>query len=355
MGVEVRAPWNPVQRDHPEWGDGMSGWRVEWNGTALTGDECPGDACLIDPPDGLGITDIRDEDVTYMMRDGIRMHRDWYSNRVLTFQAVVSARRGECGSDCDSPTAVRRRVQEILSAWSRQCEEGELVLWAPCDSRAWCPDDISGCDDSGDSGIAMGDPAYGPYGIRGRPRAATVQYGGHCNQYAYLTLRFDAVDHRLYVLNECGIPGSGESCTELLPTSRDNQVICWDENGELCDDSGEYCFVDPPDVDPDEGPQPVVNSGSECACPIITLNGPLQEPSLITDDGQRIDVFANLDAGDMMVINCCEDQITFNGTPANYLVEGCISLETGTTMIQLFAFTGGGSASICHRDSVVSA
>lgn len=334
----------------------MTGWRVEWNGTVLSGDECPGDACLTGPPDGLGIPELRTEDVTYLMRDGVRMHRDWYENRILTFQAVVSSRSGECATDCDSPHAVRRRVQEILRAWGRQCSEGELVLWAPCDTRQWCPDDISGCYESGESpGVAMGDPAFGPYGIRGRPRAATVEWGGWCRQYAYLTLRFDAVDHRLYVLNECGIPGSGESCTELLPTRRDNQVICWDDNGELCDDGGQFCFVDPPNPPPDEGPQPVVNNGSECACPIITLNGPLQEPSLVADDGQRIDVHADLGAGDVMVIDCCEDRITLNGTPARFLVEGCMSFDPGTTMVELLSYSGDGTASICTRDSVVSA
>ena len=47
----------------------MTGWRVEWNGTVLSGDDCPGDACLLEPPDGLGVPELRTEDVTYVSSD----------------------------------------------------------------------------------------------------------------------------------------------------------------------------------------------------------------------------------------------------------------------------------------------
>lgn len=325
----------------------MTGWRVEWNGTVLSGDECPGDACLLLPPDGLGVPPLRNEDVTYVASDGVRMHRDWYEPRVLTFQAAVSTTGGECSTDCSSPDAVRRRVQEIMAAWSRQCSEGELVLWAPCDERT--------CDEECDSDAAA-DPAFGPYAIRGRPRGAVLQWAGRGHNYALLTLRFDAVDHRIYLLNGCGDPGTGQHCTDLLPTSRESTEVCWDPAGEICwDANGEICFVPITDFPPEEGPQPVTNNGTECACAVVTLRGPLQMPSLETDDGQTIDVGTDLGVDDVMVIDCCAQTVTLNGAEARYLVDGCIELQPGTTMVELLSFSGGGSATICFQDNVISA
>lgn len=323
----------------------MTGWRVEWNGTALSGDECPGDACLLEAPDGMGVPGIRNEDVTYMGADGIRMHRDWYENRVLTFQVAVGQLGGACATDCDTPNSVRQRVHDLLAAWSRQCDEGELVIWGPCDTRE--------CGFECDSD-AEASPAFGPYGVIGRPRAATVEWQRGPRYWALITLRFDAVDHRLYLLNGCGDPGSGEDCVDLLPTQRDNTVMCWDEAGQICWVDGEACFEEPEDLPPEEGPQTVENTGTECACAVITLTGPLQEPSIVTDDGQQIDVHTTLLEGDVMVIDCCTDRVTLNGTPSRYLVEGCIQFDPGSTEVELFAFTGGGSATVCHRDNVVS-
>lgn len=325
----------------------MTGWRIEWNGTALSGDDCPGDACLLEPPDGLGVPGLRTEDVTYVASDGVRMHRDWYEPRVLTFQAAVSTSGGDCSTDCSSPNAVRRRVQEILSAWSRQCGEGELVIWPPCDERE--------CGFECDSDAA-GDPAFGPYAVVGRPRQAIVQWAGRGHNYAMLTLRFDAVDQRIYLLNGCGDPGSGDHCTDLLPTSRDSTQVCWDDAGQICwDDAGQICFEPITDFPPEEGPQAVENNGSECACVVATLRGPLQMPSIETDDGQVMQVGTDLSVNDVMVIDCCSGSVTLNGTEARYLVDGCIELQPGTTMVELLSFSGGGSATICHRDNVISA
>lgn len=321
----------------------MTGWRVLWNGTVLSGDECPGDACLLDPPDGLGVPPLQDEDTVYVGSDGVRMHRDWYEKRVLTFRAAVG---GDCDVGCSSPTAVRRRVQEIMRAWSRQCGEGELVMWPPCDERE--------CEFECDSD-AEGDPAFGPYGFVGRPRGAVLEWVGRRRNVALITLRFDATDHRIYILNGCGDPGSGEHCTDLLPTSRDATQVCF-VDGELCfDANGEICFEPIENFPPEEGPQPVENDGTECACAVVTFRGPLQMPSVETDDGQSINVGTNLAPGDTLVVDCCAGTALLNGTNVRYLVEGCIEFQPGTTMVELLSFSGGGSATVCHRDNVISA
>lgn len=58
---------------------------------------------------------------------------------------------------------------------------------------------------------------YGPFGIVGRPRRAEVVWERGASGCATLQFRFDAVDHRIYVLDPDGTPGSGTRCVTLTP------------------------------------------------------------------------------------------------------------------------------------------
>lgn len=82
---------------------------------------------LSSPPEGLGVPQQRNEDVTYPQRDGIGMFSDWYENRVITLSGVTVG-EGDC-QDC--PTT-RERVSQITAEWSRRCDETELVVFTDC-------------------------------------------------------------------------------------------------------------------------------------------------------------------------------------------------------------------------------
>lgn len=129
-------------------------------------------ACLELPPDGTGVPALRTADATLAFRDGVTFGRDYYENRIVTLQVTVG------GSGCVPCANVRRTVQRILSAWGRECGTVPLYLFTDCEGEA---------------------AEVGPYAILGRPRAATVQWERGNVTIAHLTLRFDAMDHRIFV------------------------------------------------------------------------------------------------------------------------------------------------------------
>lgn len=187
------------------------GWGVLLNGVAITencdvdaSEFCPEGTTLIvgldGPPDGLGVPGRRVEDVEYPQRDGVEHFRDWYEPRIVTLQVTVTQDPdGDCGG-CEN---VREAVRAISQAWSRACDDDELVIFTDCDG------DI---DPDQESGYAS--ELYGPFAMVGRARVASLEWvRGH--KAATLTLRFDGVDQLLYRLDECGEPGSGEVCVEV--------------------------------------------------------------------------------------------------------------------------------------------
>lgn len=172
-------------------------WRVKLDDVTLSGGDpspvdCetgPAQGCLTVPPAGLGMAELRVEDVTYAQRDGVRHFSDWYGPRLITLEGVTV-----CPDGCPSCPSARKAVGQIMAAWSRRCDDAELVIYTDCHGTAPDPNDRS---------------LVGPYGAVGRPRVAELTWDGMTG-CATLTLRFDAIDHRLFVLDECGTPGSGE-------------------------------------------------------------------------------------------------------------------------------------------------
>lgn len=107
------------------------GWIAELNGVKVCGGDCDdATACLLLPPDGLGATDsngLRTEDQSYPQRDGVDHFSDWYNPRLITLTALVAD-----GSSCSCTGSARQNARDLMNAWSRACDDDELVLIPPC-------------------------------------------------------------------------------------------------------------------------------------------------------------------------------------------------------------------------------
>lgn len=110
----------------------MTDWKATLNGSSLCGGDCTGDdtvdGCLLLPPDGLGVPSLRVEDLSYPQRDGVEHFADWYEPRIITLTGLIGG--GGCG--CDGSNDVRARARNVATAWSRQCDDVELVLTSDC-------------------------------------------------------------------------------------------------------------------------------------------------------------------------------------------------------------------------------
>lgn len=190
------------------------GWSITLNGVTVSGGDDPcAVGCLTVPPDGMGPPDMRDEDVVYPQSDGVRHFDDWYMPRIITMERVIVS-----GDGCPGCISAREKLREIRRAWARQCEDVELVVWPDCD---------------GGPGINDG-ALTGPFGVLGRPRVSS--YSWTRQGYAVMLLRFDAADHRMYVLDADGTPGSGEKCVSLTPDTESVGAcapFCFGEGPEL--------------------------------------------------------------------------------------------------------------------------
>lgn len=184
----VSRGWHVRLGDAVLRGSSEDGTRTEPAGGVVVG-------YLGKPPKGLGVPGLRTEDAIYPQRDGTQHFDDWYESRIITLEEVTI---GGDGCDCHS---AREAARILMEEWSRKCGETELVIWPP------------ECSESG------GDrEVTGPYSIVGRPRSAELTWINSDENIAVATLRFDAVDHRMNLLNSTGTPGSGSSSVVLTNT-----------------------------------------------------------------------------------------------------------------------------------------
>ena len=309
------------------------GWAVTLDGVTLSGGSHPGDGCLTAPPLGLGLPGLRTEDVTYLQRDGVRMFSDWYEPRVITLEEVMVC---PPAGGCDPPGAcadVRTRVRDILLAWQRRCEDVELVIHTDCEGE--------------------GPPALvGPYGVRGRPRVAEVVWGRGPRACATLLLRFDAVDHRLFVLDETGEPGSGRKCVTLTP---ETTTRC--RTYPRCYPS---CYEETTG-DAGGGPVSAWSDGTVCVGAQVTLCGRLQNPRVenITT-GEWFSYRGTIEASDpCVIVDTAEGTASQGGENRSHLLRGDSRwmLEPGENRLRLTSFGAqdNGTAEVCYRDNVIMA
>lgn len=160
--------------------------------------------CLTVPPDGMGVPALRTEDVTFTHRDGVRMYSDWYENRIITLTVIV------CNDGCPGCPTGRAKVRDILNAWSRRCGETELRIFTDCHDPALADPEVTG-----------------PYSIIGRPRQALLAWRRSNIGCADLTLRFDALDHRLIIP---GQDGEFEQCSPALLAQESRTNLARDPN-----------------------------------------------------------------------------------------------------------------------------
>lgn len=307
---------------------GLPGWRAVLNGAVLSGGDEVGDGCLTSAPDGLGLPEIRTEDVTYIQRDGVKHFSDWYGPRILTFTEVWV-----CPDGCPGCPSARAKVKKIINAWSRACGDVELVLFTDC------------------HGTSSDRSLVGPFGIIGRPRQALVTWVPE-TKCAILTLRFDAQDHRMYVLDIEGTAGSGTKCVTLNPDTTQKcrtYPRCYD----MCYTTTVGSATNATGT--------AVNSGDVCAYPTITLVGPLNQPTIENQtSGESICYTANIPAGETITIDTYNGTATSStGSSVTHLL-GCstrFQLEEGSSTLRLLSFTttDTGHADVCWRDAVVTA
>lgn len=314
-----------------------AGWWVSLNNVSLAG--CAGDppveglpvpsGVLLAPPDGLGLPELRTEDVVFPQRDGTRHFSDWYDSRIVTLRVSVCPDAG-----CVKCPSSHVKVRDIVQAWKRQCDDVELVIFPDC----YDPD----CVDRS---------LTGPFGIVGRPRLAQVTWLTPSRfGCAEVLLRFDAVDHKIFVLDCDGTPGSGSECVTLDPTITEHEA-CYPRCYPRCYDT----LISPGGG----GPVSFTVSGTECVCPTVTLTGGLTSPLVEnTVTGQKFQYQGVIAAGSSVVVDLCSGSATENGVNRTGLLTGepVMMLSPGLNTLRLSSFSvfDSGNAEVCWRPTVLT-
>ena len=314
------------------------GWSVALHDiSVIGGQDAPSGTtpvgCIDKAPDGLGAPPLRTEDVTFPQVDGITHFYDWYQPRIITVDPVTV-----CSDNCDSCPSHRQKMAQLIGAWSRHCDDTELVIYTDCHD----PD----ADDA--------TRAYtGPYGVVGRPRVALSQWipGTRCG---VATLRFDGTDHRLFILDGDGTPGSGEVCVDLSPTVNAKcrtYPRCYEPT---------MCYTES-SAATGTGPQDMDNYGTLCAPVTVVLDGPLTSPTVTnTTTNEAFTYTGTIAAGKTVTVDTTTGTaVDSDGINRTYLLTGDTrwQLNPGVNTILLTSFGSGdtGTGSVCFRPAVLSA
>ncbi len=199
----------------------------------------------------------------------------------------------------------------------------------------------------------------GPYGIVGRPRVFDYKWLNRREKIAEVIMRFDAVDQRMYILDECGTPGTS-SCVDIGPGS-ELFVRCY-TNGTRCYTGAGRCYPTPADTEDSVNPTEVNVGGTERVFPTITLYGDLVSPRIENVTTGEWLSYAGTISGLPVTINT-EEGTAFDseGTSQTHLLRGNthLSMEPGNYELRLLSFGGTddpdtvGKALTCWRDTVV--
>ena len=321
------------------------GWSVALNGiSVIGGDDAPSGttevACMDSAPDGMGVPPLRTEDVEFPQVDGVTHFYDWYQPRIVTV-----ANATVCADGCQTCPSHREKMAQLLGAWSRHCDDTELVIFTDCH------------DPDADDATRV---FTGPYGVVGRPRVATNRWipGTKCG---VATLRFDGVDHRLYILDGDGTPGSGEVCVDLSPTVNAmcrTYPRCYD-TCSVSASGGGMSYTESVSAS-GTGPVNVNNYGTLCAPITVTLTGPLSSPEVENlTTGQTFTYEGFIAGGKSVVVNTVTGTaVDSDGIDRDGLLSGDTTwqLEPGVNTIRLLSFGPGdtGNAEVCFRPAVLS-
>jgi len=362
----------------------MGNWGVLLNGVYLSG--ASGDDAVLDDleaagcdvpeiaglletaPDGLGLPEQRTQDTTFFERDGVRHYNDNYLPRILTFENV-----SVCPDDCPDCTpatgkSARQHASDIINAWQLQCNDVELVLFTPChqSDNEIDPELNQGFGEGpfGETyfgGIdSMNSPERaidGPFGFIGRPRVAAKTWlpSGCC----VMTLRFDCVDERIFVLDQCGTPGASD-CVEIFPG---NDSFCTDFPVCFVNEDEEpvgMCFDN---VSPGSNPVAPTDlnvGGTQCADLTITLYGPLTNPKLEDLVTEQFITYSGIIPDGYSVVIDTRDMTAEQGTTdVTFRIggTGSFNLLPGDHQLRLLTQNGEdeGHAEVCSRPVVLTA
>ena len=205
----------------------------------------------------------------------------------------------------------------------------------------------------------------GPFGVVGRPRVFQAKQRYNDNQIYDFIARFDAVDQRMYVLDECGTPGYAE-CVDIDPGTQllsfcfedgtgpyvGEKVVCFGEAG--------FCFTNPVTTGASVAPAEVQVGGTERVYPTITLY-----PDLITPTVENLTTgdFITYDGtvGDLPVTINTEEGTAFDseGNSMTHLLRGSLFLSLDPGNYEFRLLSSGepeepGFAQLCWRDTVVT-
>lgn len=199
----------------------------------------------------------------------------------------------------------------------------------------------------------------GPFGIVGRPREFKYKWQYRNDQVVDFVARFDAVDHRMYVLDECGTPGYA-TCVDIDPGS-ELFSICMADG--VCFEPGGFCFTEPVTTGESVDPTEVNVGGTELVYPTITLQPYLDRPTIENITTGDFITF-NGNVGDLPVTINTEDGTAFDseGNSLTHLLGGSIflSMEPGNYLWRLLSAGESdpdqpGFMTMCFRSTVVNA
>lgn len=308
--------------------------------------------CLTETPDGLDLPGLRTEDATYYQRDGVTHFSDWYEPRLITIVGTLGPVdpcncAAEDPADCTCLT-VRQQLSELVQAWKRSCCDTELVIYPPCPTS----------DDP------LERIYVGPFGAVGRPREFKYRWN-RSHQAVDFVARFDAVDQRLYVLDECGTPGY-TTCVDIDPGTLLLSRCYEDGTGDYtgtkvrCYSGAGRCYTNPVTSDDSVAPTELSVGGTEKVYPEITLYPPLIQPYVenITT-GEYVQLDTTLTSDDLPVTINTENGTAFDaeGNSLTHLLRGSLflSLYPGNYEWRLLsAGDNPGYITVCFRDTVLN-
>ena len=232
------------------------------------------------------------------------------------------------------------------------------------DLEGWYTYAWTGTDDQSTSTESFQDATFagtiesGPYGIVGRPRAFLYKWVNRKEHIAEVVMRFEAIDQRMFILDECGTPGTG-SCVEINPGS-ELFVRCY-SNGTRCYSGSGRCYPTPADTENSVLPEEMNVGGTERVFPTITLYGDLISPVIENITTGESLTYAGTISGLPITINT-EEGTAFDseGTSQTHLLRGNthLSMDPGNYELRLLSFVSvddeeAGHATVCWRDTVV--
>lgn len=208
----------------------------------------------------------------------------------------------------------------------------------------------------------------GPYGIIGRPRVFDFKWRRSKKQIADILMRFDSVDQRMYILDECGTPGTN-SCAEIVPGSLlfsrcyTNGTGAYAGQKVRCYSGSGRCYPNLVTSDDSVAPVTLGIGGTEKVFPTITLFPNLSNPVIENmTTGDWIGYEGDIDGSTVITIDT-EEGTAFDeqGNSHTHLLRGSLfmSLEPGNYELRLLSSgvtdEDTGYSLVCWRDTVVMA